>query len=729
MKKKLPIVATTALLTSAIIPVVASASDVTFTDVSKKNEYYQPIMDLVERGVVQGYEEGTFKPYGEATRGQLAKMLAQMIDIDIENVEDVTFTDVAKTDDNYKAIAALKEAGIIEGYEDGTFRPHAKVTRAQAAKMIAVAFDYRKSEKAKNPFKDVKDDADHIVALYEEGIISGYTNVTYSPNTNVRRGQLAKMLTNAEEHQPKFDLTIMHSNDTHGRVEAAPNRLTAVKQVRKLKPNNLLLDGGDVFTGTLYFNEFQGQADLEFMNMMQYDAMTFGNHEFDLGSSPDGHQALVEFIKAASFPILGGNIDFSKDPLFDGLFETKFGGQNESGNIYKGIVKEVNGEKYGIFGLTTPDTEGISSPLNVKFEDYVKEAKAIVEHFESEGINRIIAVTHLGFDDIPGTPNDQQLATQVPQIDVIVGGHSHSKVEPPKKIDNGEHGPTIIVQANEYSKYLGTLDVSFDENGIITKHRGKLIDLGTVKPDPKATEVLQKYKKHIDNIMNEKIGVTLKEELTNPRKGDASGISVRSHETALGNIVTDGMLQKAKQLEGDNPEVKTIFAMQNGGGLRASLPAGEVTVGQVITVLPFGNTLAHIDLTGKEIKEVFEHSFAAYPEEFGGFLHVSGGQVKVDPTRKVGSRVISVSYYDDEGELVELDLTDDTQLFRIATNAFTAKGGDAYATLEAAYNEGRGGDYGDMESDWENLKNRLLYMKEQNIDITNDVEQRIIYVK
>ena len=731
-KKSITKLTAAAMVGTALIPaaVAVDAKDVEFKDLKKTNEYYEPLMELVERGVMKGYKNDTIRPYGEATRGQVAKMIAQTIEIDTKNVVDPGFTDVKKDGDLYGPIAALKEAGIIGGYADGTFRPNAKVTRGQVAKMVALAYDFKSEGKGDNPFKDIKDDSellDYVKSLQERDIIKGYKDGTFKPNAKVRRGQVAKMLVNGEAKHEKFDLTIMHSNDTHGRVEAAPSRLTAVKQVRKLKPNSLLLDGGDVFTGTLYFNEFQGQADLEFMNMMQYDAMTFGNHEFDLGSSPDGHQALADFIKAASFPLLGGNIDFSKDPVFKGLFETKFGGQNESGNIYKGIVKEVNGEKYGIFGLTTTDTEGISSPLNVKFEDYVKEAKAIVEHFESEGINRIIAVTHLGFDDIPGTPNDQQLAAQVPQIDIIVGGHSHSKVEPPKKVDNGEHGPTIIVQANEYSKYLGTLDVSFNEDGIITKHKGELIDLGKVKPDAEGEKVLQKYKKKIDEVMNEKIGVTAKEELTNPRLSDKTGVSVRSHETALGNIITDGMLQKAKQLEGDNPTVKTIFAMQNGGGIRSSLPAGDITVGQIITILPFGNTLSHVDLTGKEIKEVFEHSFAAYPNEFGGFLHVSGGQVTVDTSKPAGERVQEIAYEED-GKLVKLNLEDDSTKFRIATNAFTAKGGDDYTTLGKAFKEGRVGDYGDMEADWENLKNRLLYMKENNIEIKDVVENRIINV-
>ena len=118
-----------------------------------------------------------------------------------------------------------------------------------------------------------------------------------------------------EVQSKNFNLSIMHVNDTHANMDKAPKRVTAVKEVRTQKPDALLLDAGDVFSGTLYFNEFKGQADLEFMNLMKVDAMTFGNHEFDLGSSPEGHKALADFIKAAKFPFVSANVDFSKDDI------------------------------------------------------------------------------------------------------------------------------------------------------------------------------------------------------------------------------------------------------------------------------------------------------------------------------------------------------------------------------------------------------------------------------
>ena len=137
-----------------------------------------------------------------------------------------------------------------------------------------------------------------------------------------------------------FTLSLMHTNDTHAKVETIPHRITEIKKIRAEKPNAVLLDAGDAFTGTLYFNEFKGQADLKLMNLAGYDIMIFGNHEFDLGSSAEGHQALVDFIKAAKFPFVSSNVDFSKDEKFNGLFSDLVSREPENGKIYNGIIKE-----------------------------------------------------------------------------------------------------------------------------------------------------------------------------------------------------------------------------------------------------------------------------------------------------------------------------------------------------------------------------------------------------
>ena len=535
--------------------------------------------------------------------------------------------------------------------------------------------------------------------------------------------QLQGYVKPAEEEEENFNLTIMHTNDTHASLDEVAKRATAVKNVRAENPEALLLDAGDVFTGTLYFNEFLGQADLEFMNYMQYDAMTFGNHEFDLGSSPEGHQALVDFVEGAMFTFVSSNVDFSKDEKFTGLFSDLVSSEPENGKIYNGIIKEVEGEQVGIFGLTTADTVGISSPGDIEFEDYLEEAEKAVQAFENQGVDKIVAITHIGFDDNPAVDNDLELAAQVDGVDVIVGGHSHTVLEEPVIVETNEFGeakdPTVIVQTGNGNANLGQLDVEFDENGVIVAQSGELIPVSEQAEDPTAALMLQKYKEQVEEVSGEEIGVTLEEPLTNPRAGDEgneTGESVRKNETILGNIITDGMLRAAKDYDEN-----VMMALQNGGGIRAPIDAGPVTVGEVITVLPFGNTLAIADVTGAELKEAFEISVGNYPSENGGFLHVAGGKVEFDASEPAGNRVVSVAYETADGSFVEVE---DDQTYTIATNAFTAKGGDGFTVFEEAYAEGRVTDLG--QSDWGNFSDQLVRLGSDNIP--TEKEGRIIEV-
>lgn len=505
----------------------------------------------------------------------------------------------------------------------------------------------------------------------------------------------------------------MHMNDTHASLANAAKTVTAVKQVRAEKPQALLLNAGDVFSGTLYFNEFKGQADIAVMNLMKYDAMTFGNHEFDLGSSPEGHKALADFIKAANFPFVSSNVNFSGDTNFTGLFTDLVSSKPEQGKIYNGIIKEINGEKVGIFGLTTAETKDISSPDKIQFEDYIAEAKKAVAAFEGQGVNKIIALTHIGYDDNAAVDNDLTLAKEVEGIDVIVGGHTHTELKAPVVVTDNQT-PTVIVQAKANNEFLGTLDVEFDKNGVVVKHEGKLISVGSLAEDAEAKSVLAKFKEQVDKVAAEEIGVEAGIALENPRtNGDDTKPSVRKNETILGNLIADGMLTKAKSFTGKN----VVMALQNGGGIRAAINEGPITVGEVIEVLPFGNTLAVMDVTGAELKAAFEHSLGSYPKENGGFLHVAGAKVEFDSSKPAGQRVVSIKYKDSSGSYVEIQ---DTETYTVATNAFTAQGGDGFSMFKKAYDAGRVTDLG--LSDWENFKEHLQTLE----TLPTSIEGRIV---
>ncbi|MCP1326439.1 metallophosphoesterase, partial [Halomonas sp. 707D4] len=223
-----------------------------------------------------------------------------------------------------------------------------------------------------------------------------------------------------------FTLTIYHTNDLHGRTDQYPQLVTALAKARAEYGEGLLLDAGDIFSGTLYFNEFKGLDAVEFMNLMGYDAFVPGNHEFDLNDPESGHQALAAFFEAADFPIVGANLDFSAAPEFNALLGESIGTEPQPGHLYDGVILEQGGERIGVFGLSTQSSETVSSPGNVTLGDYRAAAEAMVAAFDAQGVNKIVALTHLGFDSDPAVGNDLLLARHVEGIDVIIGGHSHT---------------------------------------------------------------------------------------------------------------------------------------------------------------------------------------------------------------------------------------------------------------------------------------------------------------
>ncbi|KAB2336853.1 bifunctional metallophosphatase/5'-nucleotidase [Cytobacillus depressus] len=700
-------------------PAANAAATKEFPDVKKDFWAANSIYNLVEKGIINGYEDGTFKPNKELIRGHAAILLTKAMELPIP--EDLTsFSDINSKSGFAEAAAATKQAGIFIG-SNNKFGGTDILTREQVASVLVRAFDLVGTDE-KVTFTDMDkvnpSHKDDVIILAQNGITTGTDSGKFDPKAPVTRASFTTFINRIlEKETSNFKLSIMHTNDTHAHLDNVAKRSTAIKEVRAKKKDSLLIDAGDVFSGTLYFNEFRGKADLEFMNYMKYDVMTFGNHEFDLGSSPDGHKALSEFVKNAKFSFVSANVDFSNDELFNGIYHGgTIANKPSQGNIYSGIIKEVNGEKIGIFGLTTEETADISSPGKVKFQNYIEQAKKAVKSLEDQGVNKIIAVTHIGYDDNPEYDNDLELAAAVPGIDIIVGGHSHTELKKPVVIDKDKDGkakdPTVIVQAYQYSDFLGTLNVEFDDKGRVVGQAGKLIKVADKTEDPVAAKMLKQYSDKIKEVKNTETGAVSTVELLNPRASETSSVSVRANETALGNLITDGMLDKAKEFNKD-----TVIAMQNGGGIRAALDKGPITLGDVLTVLPFGNTLATMKLTGAEINEALEHSVSQTPKEHGGFLHVSGMKFTYDSSKPAGSKVVSVEVQGADGTYTALDKTKE---YVIATNAFTAKGGDNYDVFKKAYEAGRVTDLG--LSDWENLRDYVTKLK----TVEPKVEERIV---
>ncbi|WP_277471315.1 MULTISPECIES: S-layer homology domain-containing protein [unclassified Paenibacillus] len=495
-----------------------------------------------------------------------------------------------------------------------------------------------------------------------------------------------------------FSLRVLHTNDTHSHLETVVKRMTAIKQERT--GNSILLDAGDVFSGTLYFTKFEGLADLEFMNYIGYDAMTFGNHEFDKGLP-----TLRAFIDEAEFPFISSNIDFiTKNNELKDIFVNKVGGSDsatpvEDGHIYPSVIKEVYGEKVGIFGLTTEDTVGLSSPGdNIAFKDYKTSAENTVKALQALGINKIIAVSHLGYNV------DQKLAVEVAGIDVIVGGHTHTKLDAPV-VFNADTEPTLIVQTGEYGTYLGELDVNFDDEGVITTYNGKLIDTTKYAEDATAKAMLVKYDAELAEIRQTVVGKTdvplVYDRMIN---GKLTRV-VRNEETNLGNLIADSINVKAKELvsklisESEQTAIKGYVAIQNGGGIRAGIDQGDITLGEVLTVMPFSNSLVALKVTGQEIIAALENGVSGLESDQGRFAQVSGMRYTYDSTKKpeivnattnvveqVGERIVSVEIKQADGSYTAID---PKAYYILSTNSFMAGGGDFYRSLAAAKADGR----------------------------------------
>ena len=473
-----------------------------------------------------------------------------------------------------------------------------------------------------------------------------------------------------------FTLTVLHTNDTHSHIEqfdgfsgscseeeaaagecfgGIARRATKLAELRGTATNPITVDAGDQFQGSLYYTEYRGQEAADYMPMLGYQAMAVGNHEFD-----DGPANLAKFIDAVGLPVLSANIDASADP-------------DLAGKIAASTVLDVDGEQVGIIGLTTDTTPTSSSPGDtVSFGEYVASLEPVIADLEAQGINKIILLSHIGYAD------DQTLAAAIDGIDVIVGGHSHTLLSntdedasgPYPTVVNAPGGnPVLIVQDGAYGKYLGNLEVTFDADGVASSWQGDPILLdASVAEDAEVLTMVAKLAQPLEELRSTVVGQST---------GilDGSRESCRFGECTMGNIVTDAMLW-ATQNDG------TQIAIENGGGLRASIEAGDVTMGNVLEVLPFGNTMATFGLKGSDLLLALESGVgrAENPdnEGTGRFPQVAGLRFSWDGSKPAGERIVSAEVRGADGEYSPVD---PEAVYQLVTNDFNRRGGDDYAVF------------------------------------------------
>lgn len=437
------------------------------------------------------------------------------------------------------------------------------------------------------------------------------------------------------------DVTILHTGDIHGHLENMPGLGGAVAEIRRGSGAEpvFLFDTGDVFSGSIYGTLYRGEASLWFMNNLEYDSVCFGNNEFDYGLD-----CLLDFVNGAEFDIISSNLEFGRD-----------GTLNEK--IAPWQIIEKNCERYGLFGLLTRDTLEITgNDLDISIADFISSARETVAELESRGIDKIFALTHIGWE------NDLELAKEVEGIDVIVGGYTHTLPDIYPYVVDEDGTPTLIVHAGENCEYLGCLHATFDADGVITGREGsRLIPLDdTVEKDAAFVAKLAEYQAPIEEMLAEIVGCALVDL-------DGERESLRSRETNLGNLVADSMLHAARFLDVD-------AAIINGGGIRASIPAGDISLEQVISVLPFDDYLVSFNLTGEQIIAALENGVSRVEDAQGRFPQVAGLRFSWDPRAEPGSRILSVEVHSGDS----YQLLSPAAVYRIVTSSFLYEGGDGY---------------------------------------------------
>lgn len=466
----------------------------------------------------------------------------------------------------------------------------------------------------------------------------------------------------------EYRLTILHTNDFHSRFEpinkydstcdaedqaegkcfgGTARLVTAIAEARERAENAILVDGGDQFQGSLFYTYYKGKAAAEFMSKLGYDGMTVGNHEFD-----DGPEVLRGFMDAVGFPVLMSNADVSAEPALADVLK-------------KSTVIERGGEKIGLIGLTPEDTHELASPgKNVQFSDPVAAVQAEVDRLTAEGVNKIVVLSHSGYGV------DQRVAAETTGVDVIVGGHSNTYLSNTSEKAAGPY-PTVvngvqIVQAYAYGKFLGELTVTFDDAGNVIRAEGEpLIMDAAVSEDAATLDRIAELAQPLDEIRNKVVA-----EAAEPIEGSRDVCRVQ--ECQMGNLVADAMLDRVK-------DQGVTIAIANSGGIRASLDAGEVTMGEVLTILPFQNTLSTFEIDGKTLVEALENGVSQVEDVKGRFPQVAGLTFSWDASVAPNEgRVKDVMVAEGAG-FVPID---PAKTYVVVTNDYVRNGGDGYAMFE-----------------------------------------------
>ncbi|WP_300138182.1 5'-nucleotidase C-terminal domain-containing protein [uncultured Oscillibacter sp.] len=460
------------------------------------------------------------------------------------------------------------------------------------------------------------------------------------------------------------DIVILHTNDVHGAISGYA-KVAALKDAYEARGAYvLLMDAGDFIQGDPTVSTSEGATAVELMNLAGYDVASMGNHEFDYG-----YQNLKDLEADADFTIVDANVLYNGQVAFED-------------NV---VFTAPDGTKIGVFGLDTPETATKAHPAKIQGvtflagEDLYDCAQDQVDALEAEGCEYIICLGHLGIDEESVGNRSIDLLEEVEGIDVFIDGHSHSTLEDVKAAagGTGKVGDTLVTSTGTKLESVGV--VTIDADGTITTATTPVADLTAEDADVAARAAA--IQKEIDDEYGTVFAKT--EVALNGEREPGN----RTEETNLGDLICDALVWGAER---EGTEVDA--AVTNGGGIRASIAAGDITKKDINTVLPFGNTLSIVQVTGAELLEALEASTYCTPTSIGGFPQVSGIEFTVDTTKAYdqGEQYPGSTYYGPKSiqrvtiETVGGEPFDANATYTIATNDFMAAGGDTYYAFAAA---------------------------------------------
>jgi len=458
-------------------------------------------------------------------------------------------------------------------------------------------------------------------------------------------------------------VSLIHLNDFHSRHEGAEANggacrdgqacfggsarlVAAVKAAREAAGHEgratLALDAGDQFMGSLFYTQHRGLAEAAIQQAWGVEAMALGNHEFD-----HGPENAARYIRALGVPVLAANIDAREEPALAGL-------------VRSAVEFRRGGARIVVIGLITEQTPTIASPGPLlRFLDAEEAAERAVAEARAAGPATVVLLSHRGYGA------DRRLAARLRGVDVIVGGHSHTILAnragaagPAPVVVEGADRPVRIVQAGALGRFLGRLDLDLTDQGRVAGHKGDTQEITPDLPeDAEARDIVARFGAPIAALRTRPVATA---------QAAMGNDTCRQRECAIGNVIAEAMLAAVPGAD---------VALQNAGGIRAGLPAGTITYGDVLTTLPFGNTLATATIRGGHLLAALENGFVLPGS--ARFPQVAGLRLEVDMARPAGQRIVAAEITGGErrGRL------DPERAYRIVTNNFLRLGGDGYAPL------------------------------------------------